>query len=122
VVFHIISCNFEVCNATFCRVFVTSRSAKRPLSSKYQRWAPNDTGDFQQSRNTNHRDENEDRLFLFPISCLENVCICEYYVVPPPCIEGRCLYRHHLAPYDCWAVSAVAFGVVIMAFNVVHVP
>jgi hypothetical protein len=47
-------------------------------------WAPNDTGDFRQGRNTDHRDENEDKLLLFPMNCLENVCVCEYYVVRPP--------------------------------------
>jgi hypothetical protein len=36
----------------------------------------------------------------------------------PLYIEGRCLYSHHLAPYDRWAVSVVAFGAVIMVFNV----
>jgi hypothetical protein len=48
-----------------------------------------DTGDFQQDRNTDHRDEGEDRLLLFSMSCLENVCVCEYCVVqPPPMCRG----------------------------------
>jgi hypothetical protein len=85
-----------------------------------------DTGDFRQDKNTDHRDESEDKLLFFPMSCLENICVREYMSImlfdPPSCIEGRVLYRHHLTPYDRWTVSAVAFGAAIMTFNVVYVP
>jgi hypothetical protein len=62
---------------------------------------------------------------LFPMCCLENVCVREYVSIAlfhlSPCVEGRVLYRHHLASYDRWVVSAVVSGTTIIIFNVVHV-